>query len=434
MCKRFLLFFVTFLLSGIIFVLCCGGVDCSAVTYDQMSASDARSLWGDTISCTYTWSGVQYSSTLSYAGSCTMYGANIDTNDVLGSQNLSSYDVIMYKGSSSAGRYGWIRDLSVAFPFYTDSYVRGGFLARVGANNLDPVFDNNLIVNAPNNYFDSFHSLAAVSSNSGPIQPNYYNVIYANIPDGGRHTFRSILYESDNGINTDSVYFDNIQVDYYSQIYFCIICPYTSHDISISAPAETTITGNSGGQIIINNNVDLTETHSILGGISNFLSDIWEAIRGIPGSILQGLQGIFVPSEGFMDEQLADLQESFAWYDDIKKLGSDFRDAFENQSNASAPVISIPSMSSQGHSYTERSEIVLDLSDYQEAVLSVRVILSVLLWIFFLWRLYCRLPDIIHGGGMIIGDGSRIMDELDNRDSQNVSDDVTFTDHRFGGR
>ena len=77
--------------------------------------------------------------------------------------------------------------------------------------------------------------------------------------------------------------------------------------------------------------------------------------------------------------------------------------------------------------YTDTGETVLDLSEFTTEILVVRTILSVLLWLFFLWRLYCRLPDIIHGAGAIVGDGSKIMTELDERESQALYND--FDNH-----
>jgi hypothetical protein len=249
--------------------------------------------------------------------------------------------------------------------------------------------------------------------------------------DGNNLTYRNIYYSFDNGGVLDSLTFSGISPHWDAAgnaLYLVVICPYIGSSMSGAPPAETTTTtdsSSSGGVTIINNNTDLTETNGLLGSIISGLTSLGQ-------SILQGIQNIFIPSPGFLDDQLAEIHDSFAWYDDIKQIGADFSGAMENQANASAPVISIPTLSSRGHVYTERSEMVLDLSDYQEAVVSVRAILSVLLWIFFLWRLYCRLPDIIHGSGMIIGDGSRIMDELDNRESQNVNDDVNFHDHHIG--
>lgn len=295
-----------------------------------MSASDARNLWGDNLSCEYVWSGVEYTATLQYAGICTMYGANIASNDVLTSSTLNSYDVIMYKGHSVAGRYGWIRDVSIICPVYSDGYLRGGFMARVGANSLDPIFDNNLISDAPDNQFAGFSALSCNTDASASLS-DYYNVIYSTIPDGGRHTFRSITYLAQTGINSDRVYFDNIQVDYYGDIYFCIICPYYSGDISITAPVETTTTiTTSGTDINVNVDVDLTETNGILGSIRDLISNL--------GSfIVNGIKGLFLPDAdditNWKQTIVTILNETFGG---IPELENQLKDAISSIFSATA--------------------------------------------------------------------------------------------------
>lgn len=282
------------------------GIDAAAEDIVKMSASEARSKWGDTLTCSYTWADAQYTASLSYIGTCTLNGANIADNQVLGASNLDTYDVIMYAGSSSAGRFGWIRNVDITCPVYSDGYLRGGFMARVGAgSSLDPVFDNNLISDAPNNTFAGFTALSCNTSASSNLA-YYYNVIYSRIPDGGKHTFRSITYLSDSGINADAVHFDNIQVDYYGSIYFCIICPYYGGDISVTAPVETTSTTTSGGGgTDINVNVDLTETNGILSGIK-------QSIDNLVQGVLDGLRVLFIPSDDFMDEFKSDMEELLA--------------------------------------------------------------------------------------------------------------------------
>lgn len=263
---------------------CSKSLDASADDLTQMSVSEARALWGDNLSCVYTWSGVEYTSTLQYVGTCSMYGANILSNSVLTSSNLESYNVIMYKGSSVAGRFGWLRDVSISCSVYSDGYLRGGFMARVGAAGLDPVFDNNLISGAPDNVFAGYSALSCNIEASASLA-NYYNVVYSIIPDGGRHTFRSITYLAESGVNADRVYFDNIQVDYYSDIYFCIICPYYGGSISVSPPV--TITSFSGSSALgsydinITVDIDLSPVVSEISGVAGEVQRVKDEVTGI---------------------------------------------------------------------------------------------------------------------------------------------------------
>lgn len=434
MCKHFSRFFVMFAVPVITLFACFGAfsIEANAVTeYRKYSASEMRALLGDTITGTYILSGQPNTCTFNYFGSYSSpsVGLNVDLDSVIPTPvGMAAYDFVIYEClvpfTNRAIDSVSINDFYLRF---TD-YARGGVALSTFLNDNYPSSAWNKIADYPDNYCGSFYAPHANEQVSASLA-DYYGVMYFQFISGySAFNFRPIYYDFENGGTVDSLKFSGIYPDYSSKvnsgvIYLCFICPYIGSGIFDSA--EITTTGGSGSQTIINNNVDMTETNGLLGSIISGLTSLGQ-------SILQGIQNIFIPSPGFLDDQLTEIQDSFSWYDDIKQIGADFSGAMENQANASAPVISIPTLSSRGHVYTERSEMVLDLSDYHEAVVSVRAILSVLLWIFFLWRLYCRLPDIIHGSGMIIGDGSRIMDELDNRESQNVNDDVNFYDHHFG--
>lgn len=440
MCKRFLLCTVTFLLSGIIFVLCFAGVDASAegIQYVKQSASSMCAFYGDTLHCNYVLRGTSYSADLNFCGSVSSSGSVgglsglwtgcfIDPDNFF-SSSYSDYDVIFYFCNVGSGG-AFVDDISVyGIDTYYSGYARGAILGEFYDAGTYVGFDENSIALHPNNYFGSNHAVCGNYNMDASLADvyGYCSVYWNNDINIG---FRTIPYEFTNGGDIGTVHFDSLRSDNYGNLIIGIVCPFTGGSFSASSPAETTTSpGSSGGQTIINNNVDLTETHSILGGISNFLSDIWEAIRGIPGSILSGIQSIFVPSDEFMEEfedEIEDIRDRFSWAEDIKEIGARLVDITMNRESVTAPVVVIPSIvnSKNGRVYSESGEKVLDLADYETEVLTVRVILTALLWVFFLWRLYARLPDIIHGAGMIIGDGSKIMYELDERQSQELYND-----------
>lgn len=437
MCNRFLLCSVTFLLSGIIFVLCFAGVEANAevFTVEKKSAADIVGLIGNTISCSYEYNGSTYSTNFTYQGianaNSSWRGLLIDDNDVFNSvPQIKDYDFIIYSAPSSVayGSFGKVRNVTLDLNLYFESYARGGF-AMTSPVDMNSITDaSNSISSYPDNYAGNFSAICGNVQASASLA-SYYGVVSGSLLNGNAWNWRSILYKIESGGGFSGVHFDNVISGYDGTLYFGIWCPYVGGSMETAPPVTTTTTsGNSGGATIINNNVDLTETHSILGGISNFLSDIWEAIRGIPGSILSGIQSIFVPSDEFMEEfedEIEDIRDRFSWAEDIKEIGAHLVDITKNRESVTAPVVVIPSIvnSKNGRVYSESGEKVLDLADYETEVLTVRVILTALLWVFFLWRLYARLPDIIHGGGMIIGDGSRILNELDERQSQELYND-----------
>jgi hypothetical protein len=307
---------------------------------------------------------------------------------------------------------------------FTD-YARGGVALSTYLNNNYPTSAWNKIADYPDNYCGSFYAPHANDQATASLA-DYYGVMFFQFISGyTAFNFRPIYYDFENGGTVDSLKFSGIYPNYSSPdnsgvIYLCFICPYIGSGIFDSA--EITTTGGSGSQTIINNNVDMSETNGLLGSIIS-------AIPGVVESIINGIKNIFVPSEEFMEDfgdELDAIKARFEWSEEIKDIGSDFKDILQNQENASAPVVVLPRITNSKDNtvYTTGGENVLDLGEFETEVIIVRGILAVLLWVFFLWRLYCRLPDIIHGSGMIVGDGTRIMNELDERNSQQFYNDM----------
>lgn len=190
----------------------------------------------------------------------------------------------------------------------------------------------------------------------------------------------------------------------YGYTYIALGIPYISSSATVHP--GTDIGGGSGGSSgtgDINVNVDMTETNGILSNVVN-------AITSLPTTIVNGISSIFVPEEGFLDEKLEDLQDHFAWYDDLKEAGDIFYTAFSANNFSDNPVVVIGSARSAttGGTYFSDGSFVLDMNDFAPYRSSVQTIISIFLWIMFFWRLYCRLPDIINGAGMIISTGSKI--------------------------
>ena len=412
MCKRFLLCFGTFLLSGIICALCFVGVDASAAdTFSQWSVSDTASFYGD-MPFTYEIAGTRFSSTFSYLGGVA-YGhdfisaVNIESNSVLSTANSELYDVLVYAANV---RYtdSPIRNISIP----VDIYVTGGFRTFFGivssleysSNSPNPNFAQNSIADFPNNFISG--GGAALPSASSPSYYNASSIRFVNSSSGGSYygvTMRSLTFDAVDGtiaqLNFDGAYCIS------DTLYLFVATPYSYGDVSHDSPTTTppvTTAPSSGGQTIINNNVDLTETHSILGGISNFLQSIWESIRSIPQSILNGIQAIFIPEEGYFDDKVAALKDKFSWYSSISSAWSEFYTAFSHISDDSPPSISmtLDNRSYFGGSIGTSSSSLLVLDWFVQYRTVIRTLISAFMWIFFLWRVYCHIPNIISGSGM----------------------------------
>lgn len=428
MCKRFLLCSVTFLLSVIIFVLSFAGVEASAeVVTKSFTLLEFQDLVGDTLDFTYYDGSSYVDSTAYFEKTATIQTLDSSGNYVSGIPCLLYYvDVVNpvntnrnYDTVTIHPNFYFQNISSLSFSFYCSTGIGTQYSNVVSKDTYrSPSVDFFVDGSRVHQNYGWWNSGGWTNFTTSDNDLKFLQAAYSWSSDS-----EAAL------ITLGDVHFNGVS-DQYDRIIFAVTVPTISEDATLTAGqyVDPNSGSGSGGQTIINNNVDLTETHSILGGISNFLSDIWEAITGIPGSILSGIQSIFVPSDEFMEEfedEIEDIRDRFSWAEDIKEIGAHLVDITKNRESVTAPVVVIPSIvnSKNGRVYSESGEKVLDLADYETEVLIVRVILTALLWVFFLWRLYARLPDIIHGGGMIIGDGSKIMYELDERQSQELYND-----------
>lgn len=137
------------------------------------------------------------------------------------------------------------------------------------------------------------------------------------------------------------------------------------------------------------------------------LSDILEWLLSLPGvlvqSIIDALSAVFVPSEGYLDTKVMELRASFPLFDSVLTSAKTLRSLFNFGSTP--PIIYIDLGAST--SWNIGSKVVfIDMTWYAKYKPTVDIILSVFLWLFFLWRVFLSLPGIISGTSGIWGRGS----------------------------
>ena len=399
-CKHFLAFFGTFLVSVITFAGFLS-VDSSAA-YEGgqfMTANDFREILGDDIVCEY-FNGTEYKEAHFYYYN-TVNGLTMRDESLT---DVSSYQLLRYTSTlpnlSYSNEFITVH-LSPKFAI-TDTKVINTFIGmRTQYDISDSAYNQSV--------WDWNFSGNTLSFTAPAYNGNYRNAYIG----GNNYCVIPVQMSSDQ--LTSGYSFD---VKFYgagaaTNAQLIIGVPYISSDASVvegTLPPVTTAP--SGGDINVSVDVDMSETNGILGSI-------WDAITGIPDMILDGLSALFVPEDGFLTDKVDSLQESFAWYEDLVTFGTDLKSAFSQSTTAEAPVITLHSASMvsawSGYNYMNDDEVLLDLGDFAEYKSSIQTILSVLLWVFFLWRLFARLPDIISGSGMIIGDSHKIAEEMDKR-------------------
>lgn len=274
------------------------GVKASAAVVKK-SAADMRSFYGDNLNISYEYEGSIYSTSASFYGVVSSFDLNsIASNAIIPSTSaLSTYDIILYQASVPAGN--WMYSDVVVEGFYTrfDNYARGGFVGSVdglGYSGFSVSDSRNSVANWGNNFAGNFS--ATLSRNSA----DYYGFVSCSLnPSYGFYVpLRMIQYEFQNGGVIDSVYFDGLRSDNRSHLFVGAICPYVDGNL-FNDPAATTAPSGTGD---INVSVDMSETNGLL-------DRILAAIQGFAQSILDGLKGLFIPDDDFMDGFKADMQK-----------------------------------------------------------------------------------------------------------------------------
>lgn len=134
----------------------------------------------------------------------------------------------------------------------------------------------------------------------------------------------------------------------------------------------------------------------------DWLKKIWDAICSIPGLIVDGIKDVlvwlFVPDLTELSALVDVYSAKFGWVSDVYYFISDLVDRlFWNV----PPKIPIHLGDAESKYNWGPSTYVLDMSWYERYKNSGDTIISGIVWLFFLWRIFRRLPDILAGVGMI---------------------------------
>ena len=401
-CKHFSRYVGIFAALVTIFVVCFGGIEAAAdVVTKSFTPLEFYDMIGDTIDFTY-YDGSSYVDTTAYfEKTATISTLDSNGNDVSGIPCLLYYADVINPVNSNRN-YDTVT-VHPNFYFQNISSLSFSIYCSTGIGTQYSTVVSSSTYRSPS--VDFFVDGSRVHQN---YTWNYRGGWYDFVSSDNDLKFLQAAYswssESDAALITlGDVHFNGVS-DQYDRLIFAVTVPTISEDATLTAGqyVDPNSGSGSGGQTIINNNVDLTETHSILGGISNFLSDIWEAIRGVPGSILSGIQAIFVPEDGYFDSKVAQVKAKFSWYEDIVDAWTEFKTALNGISADTPPSISL---SLDNRTFFGRpigsgsgTALVLDwMYTYRN---TIRNLLSAFMWIFFIWRLYCHIPNIISGSGM----------------------------------
>ena len=154
-----------------------------------------------------------------------------------------------------------------------------------------------------------------------------------------------------------------------------------------------------------------TDTDDVQVSILDWTKKIWQTVTELPGAIADAIAdafaAVFSPDPELVNEITGTFSEKFGFVETLKRVGDDL---FGMSASADPPVVWIHLEDAEGRYIYGGTVKALDMSWYQRYKPDMDRILSGFLWIAYLWLLFRRLPDIISGAGLVIGE-SRYLDD-----------------------
>lgn len=136
--------------------------------------------------------------------------------------------------------------------------------------------------------------------------------------------------------------------------------------------------------------------------MDNVVGGIEKGVGKLLGGLSDLLKGLFVPRDGYFQERIDEIRSEFVLMDSVMATVDEIQSFFNESSFDEAPKISINMGNSRGQFNYGKTSYALDLSWYKEYKPSVDIILSGIMWLFFIWRVFIGLPSILGGVGTSI--------------------------------
>lgn len=292
-------------------------VDADTVSYTTsiLTPSQTRTLFGDSLPCTYFDGNAYATSTLSYyatidANALTNYGnVSSDTNGFYSSPNRSYLVYTAPIDVATRDRNGVLQDFSIQLEPRVSlrnlHYIETSVLCSVGG--LWDGFYSSGVSTYPHNYWSVEIDGQDDDVSCDSITNGRWAWIWANVPKVSDSSqvvnlaFRPCYYYKSDSSNTftfssSSATFQGCLGDSNAGGFFVIIaCPTVSDDFQIS--------GNMTQEQLNEIMADLMQSNSgLLQSIYNFLVDI-------PDLILDGLHDLFIPSQQDLEDFKGDIDD-----------------------------------------------------------------------------------------------------------------------------
>lgn len=149
--------------------------------------------------------------------------------------------------------------------------------------------------------------------------------------------------------------------------------------------------------------------------LSSGLISVSDILSGLADNIVLGVGGLFIPSTDFFTDKIDMLVEKFAFVSSIVDTVDLLTDFLNDVGNGEVPRVEINlSLAESKYNYGTTA-FALDMSWYSRYKPSVDSLLSSMMWLFFIWRIFCALPGIISGTSAMYGSEERYTKIMEKR-------------------
>lgn len=172
-------------------------------------------------------------------------------------------------------------------------------------------------------------------------------------------------------------------------------------DVVVTSPADGVITATTTAiDISIDSlvaSIPITVTEGSVGGVLEYLQSLVGGLFDtIKNAIIAALEYVFAPDPALIGTITGTFSNKFRWVGEVYRYIKSV--LIEIYAADSLPVISANFSSADSKYFNiDTSVNVFDLSWYAAYKPSVDTFLSAFIWLFFMWRLFKRLPSLIGG-------------------------------------
>lgn len=130
--------------------------------------------------------------------------------------------------------------------------------------------------------------------------------------------------------------------------------------------------------------------------ITNLIDSIISGLSDLGTFLLDGIKSLFLPSDGFFENEVNELRSRFSFADSIIASASGLINIITASAAADEqePPSIVMDINIRG---TTKEVTVIDMSWYEPYKRYGDMVLSGMIWVFFVWRVFVRLPGIIAG-------------------------------------